>query len=143
MVTLSDAEPEPTMPDGKWSRSAKNQVEDYLRAMKETPLLPPQPSQSQPSISLVSDDEDGDEPVMKDGKWTPSAEVEVPEELASLSPQQKEVLDRILRGENIFFTGAAGTGKSHLFRAIIKALRGSIGGARQVAVTASTGMAAL
>jgi Cdc6-like AAA superfamily ATPase len=40
-----------------------------------------------------------------------------------LSPQQSEILKRILEGENYFFTGAAGTGKSVLLRAIIKAFR--------------------
>ena len=40
-----------------------------------------------------------------------------------LSPQQAEILKRILEGENYFFTGSAGTGKSVLLRAIIKAFR--------------------
>lgn len=84
---------------------------------------------------------------MLNGRWKLSAAAAaaaaLEEELPPLSPQQQEVLDRILKGENIFFTGAAGTGKSHLFRAIIKALQGSLGGAKVVAVTASTGLAAL
>ncbi|WVW86550.1 hypothetical protein I302_108600 [Kwoniella bestiolae CBS 10118] len=40
-----------------------------------------------------------------------------------LSAQQEEILCRILNGENYFFTGSAGTGKSVLLRAIIKAFR--------------------
>jgi Cdc6-like AAA superfamily ATPase len=40
-----------------------------------------------------------------------------------LSPQQSEILKRIIDGENYFFTGSAGTGKSVLLRAIIKAFR--------------------
>ncbi|ORY32230.1 hypothetical protein BCR39DRAFT_42421 [Naematelia encephala] len=40
-----------------------------------------------------------------------------------LTPQQEEVLQRILRGENFFFTGSAGTGKSVLLRAIVKAFK--------------------
>nr|XP_019009026.1 uncharacterized protein I206_05666 [Kwoniella pini CBS 10737]OCF47807.1 hypothetical protein I206_05666 [Kwoniella pini CBS 10737] len=40
-----------------------------------------------------------------------------------LSSQQEEILKRILKGENYFFTGSAGTGKSVLLRAIIKAFR--------------------
>ena len=40
-----------------------------------------------------------------------------------LSTQQSLILERILNGENFFFTGSAGTGKSVLLRAIIKAFR--------------------
>lgn len=40
-----------------------------------------------------------------------------------LSAQQSEILKRIVEGENYFFTGSAGTGKSVLLRAIIKAFR--------------------
>lgn len=70
-----------------------------------------------------------------------------------LSPQQQEILKRCMEGANIFFTGSAGTGKSVLLRALIKALKGQVrvgnirGGddarAAEVAITASTGMAAL
>lgn len=59
-----------------------------------------------------------------------------------LSEQQQEVLKRCMEGTNIFFTGSAGTGKSVLLRALIKALKERSGG-DNVAVTASTGMAAL
>lgn len=90
--------------------------------------------------SLVTLSDDEDEPVMKNGRWS-SAEEKVDEDTPPLSPQQQEVLDRIVKGENIFFTGAAGTGKSHLFRAVIHALRRTVG--KRVAVTASTGMAAM
>lgn len=40
-----------------------------------------------------------------------------------LTAQQSQILDKILAGENFFFTGSAGTGKSVLLRAIIKAFR--------------------
>jgi ATP-dependent DNA helicase PIF1 len=40
-----------------------------------------------------------------------------------LSQQQSDILKRILAGENFFFTGSAGTGKSVLLRAIIRAFR--------------------
>ncbi|WWC93163.1 uncharacterized protein L201_008131 [Kwoniella dendrophila CBS 6074] len=40
-----------------------------------------------------------------------------------LSSQQQEILRRIMNGENFFFTGSAGTGKSVLLRAIIKAFK--------------------
>nr|XP_019000033.1 uncharacterized protein I203_07567 [Kwoniella mangroviensis CBS 8507]OCF63494.1 hypothetical protein I203_07567 [Kwoniella mangroviensis CBS 8507] len=40
-----------------------------------------------------------------------------------LSAQQEEILRRILNGENYFFTGSAGTGKSVLLRAIIRSFK--------------------
>ena len=40
-----------------------------------------------------------------------------------LSPQQREILDKIIAGENYVFTGSAGTGKSVLLRAIMKEFR--------------------
>ncbi|MBW0483498.1 hypothetical protein O181_023213 [Austropuccinia psidii MF-1] len=61
----------------------------------------------------------------------------------SLSPEQQNVLDLVLRGESVFFTGSAGTGKSVLLRHIISALkRNHSARPDAVAVTASTGMAA-
>lgn len=40
-----------------------------------------------------------------------------------LSQQQQTILQKILAGENYFFTGSAGTGKSVLLRAIIDAFK--------------------
>lgn len=58
-----------------------------------------------------------------------------------LSAEQERVLQLALQGKSIFFTGSAGTGKSVLLKAIIKQLK-KMHGAGQVAVTASTGLAA-
>ncbi|GJE87831.1 ATP-dependent DNA helicase PIF1 [Phanerochaete sordida] len=63
-----------------------------------------------------------------------------PEPAIELSPEQQEVLDAVKAGRSIFFTGSAGTGKSVLLRAIIKWCRD---GDRELAVTASTGIAAV
>lgn len=138
LVTLSDDEEEPVMTNGRWTRGhsagAREEVRDEVSAKVEL-------AKRYTKAQFVP------QPVIKKSSRSSSPEVTVEaqpvDEPPLLSPQQQEVLDRILRGENIFFTGAAGTGKSHLFRAIIKALRSSKGGAKQVAVTASTGMAAL
>ena len=39
-------------------------------------------------------------------------------ELAMLSPQQREVLQAVQAGDNVFFTGSAGTGKSFLLKQV-------------------------
>ncbi|CUA67672.1 hypothetical protein RSOLAG22IIIB_07516 [Rhizoctonia solani] len=58
-----------------------------------------------------------------------------------LSPEQKHVLDLVLQGKSVFFTGSAGTGKSVLLRRIIKTLNDRK--TEGVVVTASTGIAAV
>jgi hypothetical protein len=57
-----------------------------------------------------------------------------------LSPEQEEILRLIMSGENVFFTGSAGTGKSVLMREAIRQLKGKHPAG--VYTTASTGMAA-
>lgn len=57
-----------------------------------------------------------------------------------LSPEQQNLVDLILTGRNVFYTGAAGTGKSHVLRAAVKQLR-RLG--HRVHVVAPTGKAAL
>ncbi|KAJ6501062.1 hypothetical protein C8R47DRAFT_1068050 [Mycena vitilis] len=79
-----------------------------------------------------------------------SSQVSVPVQMAndddrktvSLNAEQSAILRRVIEGQSVFFTGSAGTGKSLLLRAIIEALKKKFGKSEQVAVTASTGMAA-
>ncbi|AET41189.1 DNA helicase Ecym_7362 [Eremothecium cymbalariae DBVPG len=60
-----------------------------------------------------------------------------------LTKEQVMVMDLILKERlNVFYTGSAGTGKSILLRELVKALRAKYG-ASAVAVTASTGLAAV
>ncbi|GLB36503.1 putative DNA-dependent ATPase and 5'-3' DNA helicase required for the maintenance of both mitochondrial and nuclear genome stability [Lyophyllum shimeji] len=54
-----------------------------------------------------------------------------------LSEEQRQVLELVKSGRNVFFTGPAGTGKSVLLREIIRELKLI----KQVAVTATTGIA--
>ncbi|OLQ11228.1 ATP-dependent DNA helicase RRM3 [Symbiodinium microadriaticum] len=54
-----------------------------------------------------------------------------------LTPAQRAVVDLVLRGRSLFLTGAAGTGKSLVLRAVNREAK------RQVALTAPTGAAAL
>eukprot|EP00038_Savillea_parva_P029528 m.71700 g.71700 ORF g.71700 m.71700 type:complete len:575 (-) comp8731_c0_seq2:571-2295(-) len=64
-----------------------------------------------------------------------------PVERHQLTQRQCAIADRVLAGQNAFITGAAGTGKSFLFRYIRTQLEQRLGGA--VAVTAPTGVAAI
>ncbi|KZV74502.1 hypothetical protein PENSPDRAFT_194211 [Peniophora sp. CONT] len=59
-----------------------------------------------------------------------------------LSAEQRYVLDLVEKGESVFYTGSAGTGKSVLLREIIKVLQKKYPSADGVAITASTGIAA-
>ena len=54
-----------------------------------------------------------------------------------LSVQQRDVLEAVLRGDSLFFTGGGGTGKSFLLKKLIKLLP-----AATTSITASTGIAA-
>jgi hypothetical protein len=59
----------------------------------------------------------------------------------NLDPEQLDILHKVLAGESLFFTGAAGTGKSYLLKEIVDVLRQKHG-CESVAVTAPTGIAA-
>lgn len=58
-----------------------------------------------------------------------------------LSSAQAKVLDSVMRGRSVFFTGAAGTGKSYLL-GIIKDIFASAGKSNRIAFTAPCGVAA-
>ncbi|CCL98608.1 uncharacterized protein FIBRA_00610 [Fibroporia radiculosa] len=61
----------------------------------------------------------------------------------SLSQEQQHILQLVREGQNIFYTGSAGTGKSVLLREIIAIMRAKHSRSPDaVAVTASTGIAA-
>ncbi|XP_017249740.2 ATP-dependent DNA helicase PIF1-like [Daucus carota subsp. sativus] len=55
--------------------------------------------------------------------------------------EQKQVLDSVSKGQSVFISGSAGTGKTVLLEQIIKQLK-KIHGRSRVAVTGSTGVAA-
>ncbi|KAF8575775.1 hypothetical protein K439DRAFT_1238486, partial [Ramaria rubella] len=57
-----------------------------------------------------------------------------------LSMEQQQVIQAVLRGESLFLTGSAGTGKSVLLRHVIGVLHGKYRKLPEVvAVTATTG----
>lgn len=59
-----------------------------------------------------------------------------------LSAEQRGVIDMLKSGKSVFFTGSAGTGKSVLLRSAIQELKQLYQQPDNVAVTASTGLAA-
>eukprot|EP00927_Polykrikos_kofoidii_P038191 TRINITY_DN32488_c1_g1_i2.p1 TRINITY_DN32488_c1_g1~~TRINITY_DN32488_c1_g1_i2.p1 ORF type:complete len:519 (-),score=110.58 TRINITY_DN32488_c1_g1_i2:71-1477(-) len=62
-------------------------------------------------------------------------------EPSNLTEEQRQAAKRALKGENLFVSGAAGTGKSYLLRYIIQELERRHSG--EVAITAPTGLAAV
>jgi hypothetical protein len=62
--------------------------------------------------------------------------------VVSLSTEQNATVQLALSGRSLFFTGAAGTGKSLVLRELIKQLRAA-GRSNELAITASTGIAAV
>ena len=73
---------------------------------------------------------------------TPQQKHRAGNDISDLSCDQLEVLRLVMEGKSIFFTGAAGTGKSHLLRWITKALKTRYE-PEDVAVTSSTGVSAV
>lgn len=75
-------------------------------------------------------------PITTKSKVTNPADDEV-----TLSLSQKKVLDAIMSRKSVFFTGAAGTGKSYILKVLRDVLEG-IGFADKISFTAPTGVAA-
>ncbi|KAF8306376.1 hypothetical protein DL93DRAFT_224980 [Clavulina sp. PMI_390] len=89
---------------------------------------------------LETGDSDGSGPSPVDGTPAPAPINLKPTEPIVLSEEQQGILNAVLQGHSLFFTGSAGTGKSVLLREIISQLRAR---GTQVAVTASTGIASI
>jgi ATP-dependent DNA helicase PIF1 len=68
-----------------------------------------------------------------------NTEPSLPRNQFNLSPSQQEALDIIMRGNNVFITGEAGSGKSFLIQHIVRKFRRM---RRVHALTATTGVAA-
>jgi phosphate starvation-inducible protein PhoH len=62
-------------------------------------------------------------------------------ETGALSPGQKHIFEKVMKGQSVFITGSAGTGKSFLLRKIIHQLKQVYKSNFEecVAITASTG----
>ena len=68
--------------------------------------------------------------------FSPSVQ-RLPQAKSPLSEDQRKIVDCVLSGVSVFFTGGAGTGKSFLLQKLVKILN-----PRTTVVTASTGLAA-
>ncbi|TFY70117.1 hypothetical protein EVJ58_g60 [Rhodofomes roseus] len=83
-----------------------------------------------------------DEPSATVGSVTTASMVkDMSEPKITLSPEQHAVLNLVKSGQNVFFTGSAGTGKSVLLREIIQHCGGRH--SNSLAITAATGIAAV
>lgn len=69
-----------------------------------------------------------------------STDVVVPEPEPVLSSEQQHVVDLILQGHNVFYTGSAGCGKSTILKAFVKQLQLQ---GKRVKIVAPTNLAAL
>ncbi|KAG6799794.1 ATP-dependent DNA helicase PIF1 [Apis mellifera caucasica] len=103
---------------------------------KEKALVVSRATTTTPSPSAVKKRKRIDE---NENKLKPSTAKKLYENptIEQVSEEQNRILDAVLRGKNIFFTGSAGTGKSFLLRKIIAALPPDV-----TIATASTGVAA-
>jgi predicted AAA+ superfamily ATPase len=69
-----------------------------------------------------------------------SVEDEVVEVVPPLSDEQQRVVDLIMEGKNVFYTGSAGCGKSTILKAFVKQLKAQ---GLKVDICATTNLAAL
>lgn len=73
----------------------------------------------------------------------PTITVTLPNELRStLNNEQCQVVESVLSGYSTFFTGPAGSGKSHILSTILRANTEGITTRKKIVVTATTGVAA-
>jgi hypothetical protein len=66
-----------------------------------------------------------------------------PPEVDRLSSKQRQCFDQAMNGHNVFITGCGGTGKSFLIEQIYRGLCKLHGRVEQIALTATTGIAAV
>jgi ATP-dependent DNA helicase PIF1 len=105
-------------------------------AWNEQQVLPP----PRPDLSAFLKEEGTKEEDEEEG--SEMEEEEEPVLASGMTAKQEHILREVENGENLFFTGSAGTGKSFLTRKIIEQFHSGFMGAG-VYVTASTGAAAV
>lgn len=81
------------------------------------------------------------QPIDQDGAYEePPPRMPIPVKEPPLCPEQAELVDIILSGRNVFYTGSAGCGKSTVLKAFTRRLRDR---GLQVDIVAPTGISAL
>ncbi|KLO96972.1 Uncharacterized protein Y057_8260 [Fusarium fujikuroi] len=116
------------MPQQRTQPRTQPRSQQILQQPQPMPLLPSNPSTSGPA--------DNENDFLEVDL---ASEVDlVPE--PTLCKEQQDLLDLIMSGRNVFFTGSAGCGKSTVLKAAVKKLRAA---SKIVHITAPTGRAAL
>ena len=112
-------------------------------------VLPVTPSRAPSSSSSKSSEDAFEEMVLTNTSLSKiaSAATRQPQHIEqgddaelTLMPEQQRVIDKVMSGENVFFTGSAGTGKSTIMRHLIRVLKSK---GKKVDIIAPTGRAAL
>ena len=117
-----------------------------LKRKELEPTPPPTPKRQQRENSFITIASDGDEPAPYYFYETQPAspDEDVPAARIDSSPalcqEQQALVDLIMSGNNVFFTGSAGCGKSTVLKVAIRQLEAQ---GRKVNVLAPTGIAAL
>ncbi|KAL6916700.1 hypothetical protein FSST1_008195 [Fusarium sambucinum] len=117
--------------------AGQKSLNNYFRPLPAPPpqrqamqrsLPSPSPERQERAVSYISISSDEDEPDTREPTGP------------TLCREQQDLLDLIMSGKNVFFTGSAGCGKSTVLKAAIAQLQANN---KKVAVTAPTGRAAL
>ncbi|TGJ85182.1 hypothetical protein E0Z10_g3608 [Xylaria hypoxylon] len=124
--------PIPSVGDDEAYRAA---TQDSMSLNTESLLFTPS---SIPSSIPTSTNPEGSQLINQDGEH--QDQVRIPIKEPSLCPEQAELVDIILSGRNVFYTGSAGCGKSTVLKAFTKRLRDR---GLHVDIVAPTGISAL
>ncbi|KAI3639501.1 hypothetical protein MIR68_002516 [Amoeboaphelidium protococcarum] len=123
--------------------SSIDKAQTSVKSTSDKALLYTESSTDKAIIESDSDEGNAGSPLVVCSDGESVVNVQTEDQYAQLSDEQKFVLNEVVtNGKNAFITGSAGVGKSFLLRSIIRQLKGKHG-EEKVAVTSSTGVAAL
>ena len=126
-------------------RTSSEELLDRNPAVKKKRILPnsvlPTNKMRSASPSIRSFDDDDEAEKVKESKPIDIDSLEYTDKSYQLSFSQKQALEIIMTRKSIFYTGAAGTGKSYILKVFLDVIE-IIGLSEKVAITAPTGVAA-